>query len=98
MDSAGPAGFRKHPGLYQQRLRYYAARFIEKIIEAVEGLENFPKIGRSVPEAEEENIRGILLHNYRIIYRVETDRILVLTIIHGARDLSRRRTKPWDII
>jgi len=28
---------------------YYAARFIEKIIEAVEGLVNFPKMGRSVP-------------------------------------------------
>ena len=77
---------------------YYAARFIEKIIEAVENLENLPKIGRSVPEAEDENIREILLHNYRIMYRVETDRVLVLTIIHGARDLSQRRTKPWDII
>jgi len=77
---------------------YYAARFIEKIIEAVEGLENFPNIGRSVPEAEDETIREILLHNYRIMYRVETDRVLVLTVVHGARDLSRRRTKPWDII
>ena len=77
---------------------YYAARFIEKIIEAVEGLEKLPKMGRSVPEAEEENIREVLLHNYRIIYRVETGRILVLTIIHGARDLSQRRTKPWDIV
>ena len=77
---------------------YYAARFIEKIIEAVEGLEKLPKMGRSVPEAEEENIRELFLHNYRIIYRVETGRILVLTIIHGARDLSQRRTKPWDIV
>jgi len=77
---------------------YYASRFIEKIIEAVEALKNFPKMGRSVPEAEEESIREVLLHNYRIIYRVETDRILVLTIIHGARDLSQRRSKPWDII
>ena len=77
---------------------YYAAWFIEKIIEAVENLEKLPKMGRSVPEAEEENIREVLLHNYRIIYRVETDRILVLTIIHGARDLSQKRPKPWDIV
>lgn len=77
---------------------YYAARFIERIIEAVEGLEKLPKMGRSVPEAEEESIREVLLHNYRIIYRVETDRIVVLTIIHGARDLRRRKPQPWDIV
>jgi len=78
--------------------KYYAARFVEKIIGAVESLQKFPKLGRNVPEAEEENIRELLLHNYRIIYRVETDRILVLTIIHGARDLSQRKPKPWDVI
>ena len=78
--------------------KYYATRFVEKVVEAVENLDKFPKIGRSVPEAEEESIRELLLHSYRIIYRVETDRILVLTVIHGARDLSRRKPKPWDIV
>jgi toxin ParE1/3/4 len=34
---------------------YYAARFIEKIIEAVESLREFPGMGRIVPEAENEN-------------------------------------------
>ena len=77
---------------------YYATRFIEKIIETVESLQKFFKIGRAVPEAEDENIRELLLHNYRIIYRVETDRILVLTVLHGARDLSQRKPKPWDIV
>jgi toxin ParE1/3/4 len=77
---------------------YYAARFVEKIIEPVEGLEKLPKMGRFVPEAEGQNIREVLLHNYRIIYRVETECILVLSIIHGARDLRQRRPKPWDIV
>jgi toxin ParE1/3/4 len=76
---------------------YYAVRFIERIIEAVERLENFPLLGRPVPETDDEKIREIFLQNYRIIYRIETNRLLVLTIIHGARDLSRRITKPWDI-
>jgi addiction module RelE/StbE family toxin len=77
---------------------YYAIRFVERIIEAVESLERFPKKGRVVPEAEEENIREILFYSYRIIYRVETERILILAVIHGARDLSRKRPKPWDVI
>lgn len=46
---------------------YYATRFVEKIIEAVESLQKFPEIGRPVPEVEEKNIRELLLHNYRII-------------------------------
>jgi len=76
---------------------YYASRFVGKIVEAVEKLEEFPEIGRRVPEAEEENIRELLFRNYRIIYRVETERILILTVIHGSRALSCKEPKPWDI-
>ncbi len=78
--------------------QYYAAQFVERIIETVEKLEKFPEIGRKVPEAEEENIREFLFHTYRIIYRVEAERILVLTVIHGSRDLSHKKPKPWDVI
>ena len=77
---------------------YYAKWFIAKIIEAAEHLANFPLVGRLVPEAEQENIRELLFHHYRIIYRVEEERILILAVIHGSRDLSRKKTKPWDII
>ena len=49
---------------------HYAARFVEKIVDAVENLRLFPMMGRCVPEAEEENIREILFYNYRIIYCV----------------------------
>ena len=76
---------------------YYAARFIGRIIEAVERLEYFPEMGRRVPEAEEENVRELLFQNYRIMYRVEPQRILVLTFIHAARDVSQKEPKPWDV-
>ncbi len=46
-------------------------------------MEKFPEMERGVPEAEERNIREILFYNYRIIYRVETERILILRIMHG---------------
>ncbi|MCK4448034.1 MAG: type II toxin-antitoxin system RelE/ParE family toxin [Candidatus Marinimicrobia bacterium] len=76
---------------------YYASRFIGRIIEAVERLEQFPEMGRRVPEAEEDNIREILFQNYRIMYRAEPQRILVLVVIHAARDLSLKEPKPWDV-
>ncbi len=77
---------------------HYATRFVGRIIEAVETLEKFPEMGRPVPEAEQGDIRELLFHNHRIIYRVETSRILVLIVIHGARDLRRRKSKPWDVL
>ncbi|TSA54149.1 MAG: type II toxin-antitoxin system RelE/ParE family toxin [Planctomycetaceae bacterium] len=76
---------------------YYATRFVERIIEVVENLKKFPEMGRSIPEAEQEKIRELLFYNYRIMYRVETKRILILTIIHGARDFSQKKPKPWDV-
>jgi plasmid stabilization system protein ParE len=57
----------------------------------------FPLIGRQVPEADDETMREILYSKYRIVYRVEPDRILILMVIHGARDLAQVDLKPWEI-
>lgn len=77
---------------------YYASQFIERIIEAAETLQEQPRIGRVVPEAEDETIRELLFQNYRIMYRVEPDRVLILTVIHGSRDTLRLQPKPWDVL
>lgn len=77
---------------------YYARRFIEKILKAAETLTQHPQIGRKVPEAEDrEDIRELLFQNYRIIYRIKTDRIYIVTVIHGSRDLTQQEKKPWDV-
>jgi plasmid stabilization system protein ParE len=77
---------------------YYAARFVERAIEAVEILGKLPKMGRHVPESEDKNIRELLLHNYRIIYRAESERILILGVMHGARDFTQAQSRPWDVV
>jgi addiction module RelE/StbE family toxin len=76
----------------------YADRFVQKIIEAVEKAATFPFLGRKVPEADNDTIREILFHKYRIMYRVEPTRILVLMVIHGGRDLSQITPRPWEIL
>jgi toxin ParE1/3/4 len=75
----------------------YANRFVQRIIEAVEKAAAFPLIGRRVPETDDDTVREILYRKYRIVYRVETDRILVLMIIHGARDLTQIELDTWEI-
>jgi plasmid stabilization system protein ParE len=73
---------------------YYAADLVEQVVLSVERLLRFPKLGRVVPEGQDENIRELVHQNYRIIYRIAGERIEILTIVHGSRDLTLRRTAP----
>jgi len=75
----------------------YASSFVQRIILAVEKLTNFPGIGRVVPEADDETIRELLYQNYRIIYRVKSELIEILTVIHGRRDLGSLKPAPWEV-
>lgn len=77
----------------------YARQFVGRILQAAEILKDFPRRGRHVPEATEQPaIREILFQTYRILYRVESERIVILAVIHGSRDLSRLRPKPWEFV
>ena len=78
--------------------KYYAARFVSKIIGRIDVLPDFPEMGREVTEADDKSIRELIYQKYRIMYRVEKERILILAIIYGSRDLSTVQTKPWEII
>jgi len=99
IDWAGPAtrdlnGIRAY---IAQDSEYYADRFIERIVGAVESLSKFPEMGRTVPETNAPGIRELLFHNYRIIYRVESDCVLVIAVAHAARDLTQQTPRPWDV-
>lgn len=75
---------------------YYARQFIERLFEAAKKLEDFPEIGRHVPEAEERNdIRELIFQGYRIIYLAQANTVSVITVIHGSRDLKGMANKPW---
>ena len=78
---------------------YYARRFTERIIASVEKLEDFPKIGRPVPESEgREDVRELIYQGYRIIYLIQPGRIFIVTVIHGSRNLAGEEAKPWDVV
>jgi addiction module RelE/StbE family toxin len=64
-----------------------AESFGYQIISKVEALAEFPRIGRVVPEENDELIREIILRPYRIIYKVldEQKVIAISRIWHGAR-------------
>jgi toxin ParE1/3/4 len=64
---------------------FYAESTVERIFQAPEKLMQFPKLGRVVPEKDDESIREIFVFQYRIIYEIVASEIHVLAVVHGKR-------------
>lgn len=60
-----------------------AEEWLNTLFAKVERLEVSPKIGRKVPEINNESFRELIYGNYRIIYRIAKDDLAILTINHG---------------
>jgi toxin ParE1/3/4 len=48
--------------------KYYAQNVIQEIVAKTETLTEFPEIGRTVPEINDQNIRELIVYSYRLIY------------------------------
>lgn len=74
---------------------YYARLFAERILRATRRLNDSPDSGRIIPEAEDESLKEIIVQGYRIMYRCEADRVLILAVMHGRRNVGSLERKPW---
>ena len=70
-----------------------AKKWIDTIFSKVEQLKSSPEIGRIVPEINDSQFRELIYGNYRIIYRIETKQISILTIRHGRQILPINEIK-----
>ena len=66
-----------------------AIEFVNKIIERVESIILHPQKGRIVPEIAVENIRELLYKNYRIVYQIKENSIVILTVFEGHKLFSK---------
>ena len=66
----------------------YAAEMVERIIQRVDQLENFPNSGRIVPEFDNKLIRELIIDNYRIVYNVDEQFISISRIHHSSKLIS----------
>jgi toxin ParE1/3/4 len=57
-----------------------AQKVIERIFKKVDSLAKNPERGRKVPETNRNEIREVFEGEYRIIYRIDSKRVSVLTI------------------
>ena len=65
----------------------YATALVEEAGSAARSLRTFPNRGRVVPEVRDKAIRELRVKSYRMIYEVRSDSVIVLSFIHGARQL-----------
>ena len=63
----------------------YAASVVRKVLAKTRNLTAFPRVGRMVPEFEDDTTREIFAYSYRIIYRIEDEEITIAAVIHGKR-------------
>jgi toxin ParE1/3/4 len=65
-----------------------AARWLDRLIASVGMLAEFPDRGRVVPELQRSDIREIIVAPYRVAYRRDPKRVIVLTVRHGRRQFD----------
>lgn len=64
----------------------YATIVVNKLYDATQDLSQFPRMGRRVPEWDDDRYRERIVYSYRVIYRIVSDeRVEILGFIHGAR-------------
>lgn len=77
----------------------HAVRTVDRIVEAVVSLAEFPRMGRVVPEFRRDDLRELIYGSYRIVYLLRDDEVFVVRVVHGARDIRRiGRREPWDLV
>lgn len=72
------------------------ARWLAGILATVQRLRTHPQSGRRVPELEREDLRQIPHPPYRIIYRVESRRVVILTVRHSRREFDDAEVSGQD--
>lgn len=65
-----------------------ALQWAENVFAKVAPLAEFPEMGRVVPELGKPDAREVFHGKYRIIYRVGSSSVEILTVRHGSQLLS----------
>jgi plasmid stabilization system protein ParE len=63
----------------------YGRLVAERLFTATERLEVFPMSGRIVPELGRDDVREIIVGEYRIVYSLKDEAVLLLTVFRSSR-------------
>lgn len=70
-----------------------ADAWILELFSSGESLVILSTRGRIVPEFRQENLRELLIENYRLVYRIKKSSIEIITVFEGHRQLNKKDLK-----
>lgn len=70
-----------------------AEEWIAGLYAVGENLSRLSGRGRIVPEFNQENLRELLIENYRLVYRVKSASVEIITVFEGHRQLKAKDLK-----
>jgi plasmid stabilization system protein ParE len=73
-----------------------ATKWVDAVFAAVATLKTHPRRGRKVPEINRPDMRELLHGAYRIIYRQDAQRVVVLSIRHARRAWDASEVEAED--
>ncbi len=65
-----------------------AKRLVQRIFKRLERVEMFPLSGGFIAEDDRQIYREVIQGNYRVIYRVSDDTVIIVAVYHAARLLD----------
>jgi toxin ParE1/3/4 len=65
-----------------------AIRVVEKMWDAARKQCDFPYSARMIPEFQDPTRRETFVYEYRLMYRIEGNRVRIMRVVHGRRLLS----------
>jgi plasmid stabilization system protein ParE len=68
-----------------------AIAVLTRALDTAASLSTLAERGRVVREIGESTLRELLVYDYRMLYRLREDRVVIQAFLHGARDFSKWR-------
>jgi addiction module RelE/StbE family toxin len=62
----------------------YGRLVAERLYDATSRLESFPLSGRIVPELGREDVRELIVGDYRLVYRIDGELAVLLTVYRSS--------------
>jgi len=69
----------------EQHVAATGQRIVRELVGAIRSLPDYPQMGRIVPEFDMPSLRELIRPPFRIVYRIEPERIAIIRIWRSER-------------
>ncbi len=66
-----------------------AINLVQKVFSSTDQLEQFPELGRKLPEFKKSRYLEVIVNPCRIFYRIEGDKVYMLYVMRSERKLRK---------